>query len=45
MSTDAVTRFFERITEDSNLQTRVKTAITERGDAAAFEVVDIAAEE
>ena len=44
MSAEAVNRFLGRVSGDPKLQARVKSAIAERGEAAAFELVEMATE-
>ena len=42
MSFHAITTFFEEVAEDSSLKQDVQTALDNRAEAAAFEIVDIA---
>lgn len=42
MTFHAITRFFEQVAEDSDLEQSIQTALDNRADAAAFEIVDIA---
>jgi len=44
MSAEAVNRFLGRVSGDPSLQTKVKSAIADRGEAAAFELVEMATE-
>lgn len=45
MSIEAIGAFFDRVAESGELKARVEAALEDRGDAAAFEIVDIAAAE
>ena len=45
MSFDAITTFFVKVQADPALHARVQAALDERGEAAAYEIVDIAAGE
>jgi predicted ribosomally synthesized peptide with nif11-like leader len=44
VSNEAIKEFFARTESDTQLQAQVKRALEERGEMAAFEIVDIAAE-
>ena len=43
MSAQEITAFFKKVSDDSNLEQRVQEALEKRPEAAAFEIVDIAA--
>jgi predicted ribosomally synthesized peptide with nif11-like leader len=43
MSTQDITTFFQKVNDDSDLKQRVQDALDGRAEAAAFEIVDIAA--